>query len=257
VSIESGLILLAVAGFLAYVVRGVTGGASAIAFNALFSLGLAFGLAGGLTLLDGLYWVAIGDLVTGFVLLVTLRAHIRFEPFLTRFLLVSLPINVGCTLLLPRLDVGLLTLGLGVTLVLAGLYLAFRRNMGHWSEHTLMRRALPFGIAAGTLGGLYGMAGPVTVVYLIQAGSDTGRFRARLTLLSVFWSSFRVLTLLLTGALTPERLIRFGLTLPFVLGGLAVGYRLHPRVSPDAFRIGLGALVAITGAILVVDTLLG
>ena len=256
-SVESGLILLAVAGFIAYVVRGITGGASAIVFNALFSLALAFGLAGSLTLLDGLYWVAIGDLVTGFVLLVTLRSEIRFEPFLTRFLLVSLPINVGCTLLLPRLDVAILTLGLGMALVLAGLYLALRRTMGRWEEPTLIRRALPFGIAAGTLGGLYGMAGPVTVVYLIHAGSDPGRFRARLTLLSVFWSSFRVGTLLITGSLSPERLIRFGLTLPFVLAGLGVGYRIHPRVSPDQFRVGLGAMVAIAGGILVMDTLLG
>ena len=255
-SIESGLILLATAGFLAYLVRGITGGASAIVFNALFSLGLAFGLAGGLSLLDGLYWVAIGDLVTGLVLLVTLRAQIHFEPFLVRFLLVSLPINVASTVLLPSVDVSLLTLGLGLSLVFAGLYLAIRRSIGHWDERTLLRRATPFGLAAGVLGGLYGMAGPVTVVYLLHAGSDPGRFRSRLTLLSVFWSTFRVTTLVLTGALGTDRLVGFGLTLPLVLAGLAVGYRLHPRVSPDAFRIGLGSLGAIAGAVLVADTLL-
>ena len=256
VSIESGLLMLAPAGFLAYVVRGITGGASAIVFNALFSLSLAFGLAGGLTLLDGLYWVAVGDLVTGFVLLVTLRSQIRFEPFIIRFLLISLPINVGATLLLPRLDIELLTLGLGLSLVFAGLYLALRRHLGHWDGPTLIRRALPFGIAAGALGGLYGMAGPVTVVYLMHAGSDPGRFRSRITLLSVFWSSFRVATLLLTGTLSADRMIRFTLTLPFVLAGLAVGYRIHPRVSPDSFRVGLGTLVAIAGGVLVLDTLL-
>jgi hypothetical protein len=75
-------------------------------------------------------------------------------------------------------------------------------------------------------------------------------------LLSVCWSSFRVGTLLLTGSLSTERLVRFSLTLPIVLGGLAVGYRLHPRVSPDAFRVGLGALVSIAGGVLLVDTLL-
>jgi hypothetical protein len=42
-----------------------------------------------------------------------------------------------------------------------------------------------------------------------------------------------------------------------VLGGLAVGYRIHPRVGPDQFRVGLGAVVALAGTILVVDTLLG
>jgi uncharacterized protein len=256
-AIESGLLLLAIAGFLAYVVRGITGGASAIVFNALFSLELAFGVAGGLTLLDGLYWVALGDLVTGLVLLVTLRAQIRFEPFIVRLLVVSLPINMGCTLLLPRLDVTFLTLGLGLSLVAAGLYLALRRGLGHWDEPTLVRRALPFGVLAGVLGGLYGMAGPVTVVYLLHAGPDPGRFRARLTVLSVSWSTFRVSTLLLTGALSPSRLVGFALTLPFVLAGLAVGYRIHPRVGPDAFRVGLGVTVALAGATLVTRTLLG
>lgn len=255
-AIESGLFLLAMAGSLAYVVRGITGGASAIVFNALFSLLLASGLAGELTLIDGLLWVAVGDLVTGFVLLVTLRSQIRFEPFIVRFLAVSLPINLGATLLLPSLDVELLTLGLGFSLVFAGLYLALRRHLGHWTEDTLRRRALPFGVVAGALGGLYGMAGPVTVVYLMHAGSDPGRFRSRITLLSVFWSTFRVATLVLTGTLDGERMIRFSLTLPFVLAGLAVGYRLHPRVSPDAFRVGLGAMVALAGGVLVLNTLL-
>lgn len=254
--LESGLLLLAVAGFVAYLVRGITGGASAIVFNACFSLGIAFGVAGGLSLLDGLYWVAIGDLVTGLVMLVALRGQLEFEPFLVRFLVISLPINVLSTLLLPRVSIDVLTLGLGLTLVATGLYLAVRINLGHWDEPTLKRRALPFGLAAGFLGGLYGMAGPVSIVYLLHAGSDPSRFRARLTLLSVFWNTFRVSTLLLTGALSVERIVRFGLSVPVVLAGLAVGYRIHPRVSADAFRIGLGSLVALAGAILVLDTLL-
>ena len=45
-----------------------------------------------------------------------------------------------------------MTLGLGLTLVAAGTYLVVRRNLGHWDEPTLQRRALPFGVAAGILG---------------------------------------------------------------------------------------------------------
>ena len=37
--LESGLLLLAATDFVAYVVRGVTGAASAIVFNALYGLG--------------------------------------------------------------------------------------------------------------------------------------------------------------------------------------------------------------------------
>jgi hypothetical protein len=49
---RSGLILLASGSSRTW--SGITGGASAIVFNALFSLGWP-SLAGGLTLLDGLY----------------------------------------------------------------------------------------------------------------------------------------------------------------------------------------------------------
>jgi uncharacterized membrane protein YfcA len=255
--LEGGLGLVAVAAVLAYAVRGITGGASAIVFNALFALGLTFGLAGGLSLLDGLYWVALGDLVTGLVLFVTLRSQIRAEPFLVRFLAVSLPINIACTLLLPHVDATALTLGLGASLVVAGLYLAVRRELGHWDEATLIRRALPGGALAGVLGGLYGMAGPVTVVYLAHAGPDPGRFRARLTTLSVAWGVFRVATLLLTGSLGAGRVLWFGLTLPVALLGLAIGYWLHPRVGPRLFRVGLGSLVALAGSVLVVRTVVG
>ncbi|MFN8623502.1 MAG: TSUP family transporter [Chloroflexota bacterium] len=255
--IGTGLLLLGVAGFLAYVVRGITGGASAIAFNALFGLEVAFGLAGGLTLLDGIHWVALSDLVTGLVLFVALRGQIHAEPFLVRFLIVSLPLNVLATLLLPSVDLWLLTVSLGLTLVGAGGYLVVRRAIGHWDDATLHRRALPMGAAAGVLGGLFGMAGPVSVVYLIHAGGTPSQFRARLTFLSVFWGVSRVATLVLSGAIGASTVGRFALTLPLVLGGLALGYRLHPRVSADAFRIGLGIMVAGSGALLVVRTIAG
>jgi uncharacterized membrane protein YfcA len=255
VAIETGLLLLAVAGTLAYMVRGIVGGASAIFFNALFGLGVSLGLAGELTLRDGLYWVAIGDLVAGTVLLVTLRAEIRFEPFIVRFLVVSLPINILFTLLLTRIDLGMLTIGLGFVLLGAGAYLAVRRRLHTWDERTLLARAVPAGAAAGVLGGLYGMPGPVTVVYLAHAGSEPGRFRARLTLLSVFWGAFRVSTLVLTGSIGARSAGLFALTLPFVLGGLWLGYRIHPRIGARQFRVGLGGLVGLAGAFIIIRAL--
>ena len=255
VPIETGVLVLALVGGAAYVVRGITGGASAVVFNALFGLAIAFGLTGGLTLLDGLYWVSLGDLVAGFLLLWILRRQIRLEPFLVRFLIVSVPLNVAFTLLAPHLDVTHLTLGLGIAIALAGTYLTAQREIHTWDEPTLVRRALPGGILAGALGGLYGMAGPVTVIYLAHAGSDPGRYRARLTTLSVFWSSFRIATLVLAGQLTLPAVARFGVTLPAILVGLAIGVRLHPHVGPDRFRRLLGITVMVAGVLLVVRTL--
>lgn len=255
VQVDPGFLVLLGAGALAYVVRGITGGASAIVFNALFGLALAFHLTGGLGLLDGLVWVALGDLVTGFILLVVLRREIRMEPFLRRFLATSLPFSIAITLLLPRIEVRLLALGLGAALVLAGLYLVTRRTIRPWDEATLLRRAGPWGVGAGILSGLYGMAGPVTVVFLAHAGGDPSRFRARLTTLSVFWSTARVGALLAAGLLDVTGVVRFGLTVPAILVGLGIGYLLHPHVGPGPFRVGLGATVATAGILLVLRTL--
>lgn len=252
-----GILLIAAAGFVAYIVRGITGGASAIVFNATFGLALALGMAGGLTLLDGLIWVALADFVTSLVLLVTLRAEIAFEPFLVRFLWASVPVSIVATILLPHLDVTVLSAGLGASLVVAGLYLLLRRELGHWDEPTLVRRALPAGLLTGVLGGLYGMGGPVSIVFLSHAGPDPRRFRARVTALSTVWGSTRVATLLLTGTLGGTDLARFGITLPVVLAGLAVGFRLHDRVSPTRFRHLLGSVVCLAGMALVVRTLTG
>ncbi len=254
--IETGLLLLAATGFVAYVVRGITGAASAIIFNALFGLELALGLVGGLTLLDGLYWIAMGDLLGSVVLLVALRREIRVESYVVRLLAMSIPVAVVLALLLPRLDVEVLTLGLGLVLLGSGLYLSLRRELSTWDAATLRRRAVPFGLATGVLSGLYGMAGPVLVVYLAHAGPDPGVFRARFTLISTAWSSARVVTLLLSGAIGTAGVLRFGVTVPVILLGLGVGMWLHPKFDARSFRLILSVIVSVAGMALIADTVL-
>lgn len=252
--LESGLLLLAATGFVAYVVRGITGAASAIVFNALFGLELALGLVGGLTLLDGLYWIAMGDLLGSLVLLVVLRREIRMEPYVLRLLASSVPVAIVLALLLPHLDLQFLALGLGLALLGSGVYLGARRGLGIWDEATLRRRAVPVGLAAGVLSGLYGMAGPVAVVYLAHAGSNPSVFRARTTLISSVWSVVRVSTLVLSGALGMDSLLRFGVTVPVILGGLGIGMWLHPRFDARTFRVALGLIVSVAGVVLIIDT---
>jgi uncharacterized membrane protein YfcA len=257
VSVESGLLLLAVLGFIAYVERGITGAASAIVFNALFGLALAFGLTGELTLLDGLYWIAMADLVAGLVMVFVLRRQLEPEPFVLRLLLFLVPLAIVFALLLPRMDVQLLALGLGIVLVVSGLYLGLRRTLGTWDEETLKRRAVPTGIVGGALSGLYGMAGPVVVVYLAHAGTDPGKFRARSTVIASTLSTTRGVVLIASGAISTEAIIRFGVTAPVVFIGLGVGMWLHPKVGPRTFRFGLGLIVMLSGAILVARTIAG
>ena len=88
-----------------------------------------------------------------------------------------------------------------------------------------------------------------------MTGVQTCALPIWLTTLSVFWSSFRIATLVLAGQLTLPAVARFGVTLPAILVGLAIGVRLHPHVGPDRFRRLLGITVMVAGVLLVVRTL--
>lgn len=254
-ALEPAVVLLALLAAGAFFVRGLTGAASAIVFNALFAALLAFGATAGLTLLDGLYWIALADFVATLVLLVALRTQLRVERFVLLFLAGSVPVNILATLALPRVDVALLTVGLGAVLVGAGAYLAFSPRVRPVPVATLERVALPLGATAGILGGLYGMSGPIAVLFLSHAEGDPSRFRARVTVLALAWGIARVSTLTLSGAYTPERLEVAALSLPFLLAGLAAGFWAHRFVRPRPFRLGLGLIVMLAGAVALVRTL--
>jgi uncharacterized membrane protein YfcA len=254
--IEPAVILLALLAAGAFFVRGLTGAASAIVFNALFAALLAFGATAGLTLLDGLYWIALADFLATLALLVALRTQLRVESFVVRFLIGSVPVNVLATLALPRLDVGALTIGLGAVLVGAGAYLAFSPRVRPLPTATLDRWAIPFGAMAGVLGGLYGMSGPIAVLFMSHAEGDPSRFRARITVLALAWGSVRVSVLALSGAYTVERIEVAAVSLPFVFAGLAAGFWAHRFVQPRPFRLTLGLIVMVAGAVALVRTLL-
>lgn len=64
----------------------------------------------------------------------------------------------------------------------------------------LRRWTIVAGIGAGALGGLYGMAGPISVLFVSHAGGDPAAFRRRVTLLSAVWSPVRVTIFFLSGA---------------------------------------------------------
>ena len=255
--IEPGLALLAVIGFVAYAVRGITGAGSAIVFNALFGVAFAFGLTGELTLLDGLYWIALTDLVASTLMFIALRREIVLEPFVKRLLLVAVPFLVVFALVLPRIEVQLLTFGLGLVLVASGLYLGLRPTLSKWTDKALMDRAAPTGVLAGILAGLYGMPGPVFMIYVAHAGPETSLFRMRSIVISGTTSTVRGVTFIVAGTIGTEGAIRFGLTLPVILIGLGVGLWLHPKIGPRAFRFGLGLLIMVAGVILLVRTLMG
>lgn len=124
-----------------------------------------------------------------------------------------------------------LLLALGAIVFLYGLVGAFggapkRRMARFW--------VVPFSLAGGVAGVLVGTGGPLYAMVLASRIEDKHELRATIT--AVLWVSAtaRFLIFLFSGLLSQEGLLlAFVLLVPFVLGGLALGNRLH-RLLPAA-----------------------
>jgi len=244
------LVLVCSLAFLAYMAKGITGAASAVVFNAGLLLALAFSLAGSFTLEDGLAWVALTDALSGLVMLVVLRREIRLEPFVMRMLAGVLPTCILFTFVLTVSAPRALSLVLAVVLALCGLWLCLRRDaFGSMPPQRALKLAAPVGLLAGVIGGLFGMAGPITFLLLGPASASPSEFRRRTVLIFAVVNFVRVAQLAAMGEYTLPRLTLAAWTLPVVAGALLLGMALHRFVKPGPFRLGLGMIVVLAGAV--------
>lgn len=241
------IILICGFAIIAFFVKGVVGAASAIVFNALLLVALALGLGGGLTLADGLYWLAIADLFSSVLMWLSMRREVRLEPLTTRLLLGMIPTVALFAFVLTRIDVLWLALLLSLAIIGAGIWLAWRSNESPMPEAKVRRLAFPTGLLAGVLGGLFGMAGPVFFLLLHGASSDPSVFRRRAVLVTVATNPVRLAALALAGALEVRHVEWFGYSAPGMIVAMALGAWLHRYVKPRPFRVVLGLLVALAG----------
>jgi uncharacterized membrane protein YfcA len=243
------ILLICALASLAYFVKGVTGAASAIVFNACLLVAFALGWPGDLTLADGLYWLAVADLFSSAIMWAALRRTVKPEPLTVRLLLGMIPTIILFAILLPHVDVLWLSLILSVAVIGAGAWLALRNNAQPAADGNVKRWAFPVGLIAGMLGGLFGMAGPVFFLLLTRASHDPSEFRRRAVLITTVGNVARLVTLLISGAITTKHLVWFGWSVPALLAATALGVWVHRFIPPRPFRVALGVLVALAGVV--------
>lgn len=231
----------------AYFAKGVTGAASAIVFNAGVLSALALGVAGGLSLLDALYWIALADVFANLILAFILRRELRLEKLTVLVIVGMAPLVVLFAALLPVFNLYWLTLVLAVAVTGGGIYLAMRKDLPPANPRTLVRWALPTGAAAGVLGGLFGMGGPVIFILLSRASDHPSVFRRRALLITIAAAATRLVTLILTGAIGTLHLEWFLVAAPVIVASLFAGIYVHHKVRPRPFRLILGGLVMLAG----------
>lgn len=146
--------------------------------------------------------------------------------------------------LLIRLPGEILLLCLGVFVFGYGIYYALR----HDSVFRLARwTAAPIGLFAGTTSALFGVGGPLYVMYLAGRGATPDHIRATMPVIFSFTTVGRIALFAATGLFSESVLLTAAALLPVMVIGLYFGNRLHLNLSREnAVRI-VGGLLVVSG----------
>jgi len=158
---------------------------------------------------------------------------------------------IGATILV-RAPAGILMVLLGVVVTGYGFHYSFR----HESVFRFARwTAAPIGLLAGTTSTLFGMAGPIYVMYLAGRGSTPEQIRATMPVIFVITTLGRIALFGAIGLITRDVLVTAALLLPVMALGLWLGNRWHAKISrPQAVR-AIGAVLTLSGASLLLRAL--
>ena len=170
----------------------------------------------------------------------------RLWPFLLAALF-GIPLGVQ---LLAHTNTDLLKSGLGVFLVLFGLYAVFAPRLPYIGGGGKLADAA-VGFIGGVLGGLGGYSGVLPTIWTQLRGWPKEVARG---VYQPFILFAHVFTLVLVGRVAFDRagLILLGSAIPFLLAGAFAGWSIYGRLDDRRFRQVLGLLLAISGAALAV-----
>lgn len=108
----------------------------------------------------------------------------------------------------------------------------------------------------GIIQGAFGTGGPFIVIYAAKALPDKSLFRVTLSLLWLTINSARMLVWAVKGELSNLHIWKIILIcFPFWLTGILIGDYMHHRVSERGFKYGVYILLAVSGAVMLVNNL--
>lgn len=177
------------------------------------------------------------------------KIHIRSAGWLVLASLFGTPFGLWLLKAVPEAAVKAI---LGVVIVLFSLYSLATRN-----RHELKndRLALLFGFGAGVLGGAYGMNGPPLVIYGALRRWTPGHFRATLQGYFLPASVMVMAGYWLTGLWTRTVSGYYVASLVPILIAIALGGVINRRMDTGRFRIYIHVVLAIVGAMLLVQAI--
>jgi uncharacterized membrane protein YfcA len=155
---------------------------------------------------------------------------------------------VAGAFLLIRLPAEILLLGLGIFVLVYGVYYALR----HGSAFRLARwTVVPIGLFAGTTSAVFGVGAPLYIMYLTGRGATPDHIRATMPAIFSFTTVGRITLFAATGLFTEDVLLTAAALFPVMLIGLYVGNRLHVNLSRETMVRIIGGLLVVSGISLV------
>lgn len=146
--------------------------------------------------------------------------------------------------LLIRLPGEVLLVCLGIFVLAYGIYYALR----HDSVYRLARwTAAPIGLFAGTTSSLFGVGGPLYVMYLAGRGATPDDIRATMPVIFSFTTVGRIALFAATGLYSESVLLTAAALMPVMGLGLYCGNRLHLNLSREQVVRIIGALLVLSG----------
>lgn len=232
----SALLLAPMVVLAAYVVLAVGGFGSALISIPLLALLLPVKLVIPLVLIVDFTATAATGL--------RLRRDIAVQELKPIVLPMMLGLLAGVTLLV-QLPARWILLALGLFIFGYGAYsLLTRTQTRSYSKWW----ALPVGLSGGIISGLFGMGGPMYVIYLSGRIAEPARLRATLSTMFTLNTGVRLILFLAYGLLLRQDVWIAALyLLPFMALGLYIGHRLHVRLTSAQIGRLISALLLLTG----------
>jgi len=222
--------------FVAYVVLAVAGFGSALISIPLLALLLPVKL------------VIPVVLVVDFAATASTGLRFRRDVALGELKPIIVPMMLGLAAgvtLLVQLPARWILLALGLFIFGYGAYsLLTRVRTRHYSQWW----SLPVGLSGGVISGLFGMGGPMYVIYLSGRIVEPARLRATLSTMFTLNTGVRLVLFLISGLLLQQDVWMAALYLfPFMALGMYVGHRLHVRMTAAQIGRVISVLLLMTG----------
>jgi len=158
-------------------------------------------------------------------------------------LLVGMAVGVTALVVLPARA---LLFALGVFIIGYGVYTLAPRP---GRQPVARAWSLPAGFFGGLIGGMFGTGGAVFAMYFMARIPDVARMRATMSAVFVVSTGTRLILFLVSGLLLQREVwLTFAVLVPFVFAGLAIGHRLHGRLTRAQVARLLSLLLLGSGA---------